>query len=120
MEDNLIKRLMTSIKCGVCGRHYEESRINILGHQREMWFLSASCAACGTRCLVAVAVKKDGLPEVVTDLTEAEMSRFWDVAAPIADEVLDMHSFLKDFDGDFGHLFGQEEPDKPGEPPTIP
>lgn len=118
MEDNLIKRLMTSIKCAVCGRHYEESQISVLGHQQDLWFLTASCAACHTRCLVAVVVKKDGIPEVVTDLTEEEMAKFWDVAAPTADDVLDMHGFLKGFDGDFGRLFDGES-DEAAEPPAA-
>lgn len=118
VEENLIKRLMTSIKCGVCGRRYGENGINILGHQQDLWFLSASCNACQTRCLVAVVVKKDGLPEVVTDLTEAEFSRFGDIVGPTGDNILDMHNFLKDFDGDFSHLFSLET-DRRQKPPAT-
>lgn len=108
MEDNLIKRLMTSIKCGVCGRHYEVDGISVLGHQEDLWFLSALCPACHTRCLVAVVIKEEGVPEVVTDLTEAELGKFREMAVPAADEILDMHNFLKGFDGDFSCLFRQE------------
>ena len=108
MEENLIRRMMTSIKCGLCGRHYEADSINILGQQENLWFLSASCGTCQARCLVAVVVREDGLPEVVTDLTSAELARFRKAVGPTADEALDMHSFLKDFSGDFSRLFGQE------------
>ena len=104
MEDNLIKRLMLSIKCAVCGRHYEESRVNLLGHRDDMWFLTAACTACGTRCLVAVSIKDDGSHQV-TDLTEKELEAFKELEAPGVDDVLDMHRFLADFNGDFNRLF---------------
>ncbi len=108
MEEGLIKRLMASIKCGVCGQCYEVDNINILGQQEDLWFLSASCPACHTRCLVAAVIKEGRVPEVITDLAEAELDKFRKVGVLTADEVLDMHNFLKDFDGDFSRLFSQE------------
>ena len=108
MEEGLIKRLMASIKCSVCGQRYEVDNINILGQQEDLWFLSASCPACHTRCLVAAVIREGRVPEVTTDLTEAELGRFMNVGKTTADEVLDMHNFLKDFDGDFSRLFSQE------------
>ncbi len=108
MEEGLIKRLMASIKCSVCGQRYEVDNINILGQQEDLWFLSASCPACHARCLVAAVIREGRVPEVTTDLTEAELGRFMNVGKATADEVLDMHNFLKDFDGDFSRLFSQE------------
>lgn len=107
MEEGLIKRLMASIKCGVCGQRYEVDNINVLGHQEDLWFLSASCPACHTRCLVAAVIREDRLPEVTTDLTKAELDRFRNVSRVTTDDVLDMHNFLKGFDGDFSQLFSQ-------------
>ena len=107
MEESLIKRLMTSIKCGVCGYYYEVDSINILSHHQDLWFLSAICPACHTRSLIAVIVKEGREPEVVTDLTEAEaeLDRFRSVGKLTGDDVLDMHNFLKNFGGDFSRLF---------------
>ena len=56
MEEGLIKRLMASIKCGVCGQEYELDSINILGHDEDLWFLSVLCPACHTRYLVVVVM----------------------------------------------------------------
>lgn len=109
MEDNLIKRLITSIKCGVCGRHYGPGSISLLGQRDDLWFISAECKSCRARALMAVVLKEDRLPAVVTDLTAAEQRLFRNMAAPTADELLDMHGFLKDFKGDFTSLFGEEE-----------
>ncbi len=107
MEEGLIKRLMTSLKCGVCGQGYEVANINVLGHNEDLWFLSAICPACHTRCLVAAVIKEGKVPEVITDLTEAELDKFKNAGSLTDDEVLDMHNFLKGFDGNFSRLFSQ-------------
>ncbi len=108
MEENLIKRFMTSIKCSVCGQRYEVDNVKVLGHQEDLWFLNVFCSACQTQCLVAAAVKEGRIPKVINDLTEAELERFKKMDNLTADELLDMHSFLEDFDGDFLQLFSQK------------
>ena len=108
MEEGLIKRLMASIKCGVCGQRYEVDNINVLGHHEDLWFLSALCPACHARCLVAAVIREGRVPEVTTDLTEAELDRFKNMSRVTTDDVLDMHNLLKGFDGDFSRLFSQE------------
>ena len=107
VEENLIRRLIASTKCSVCGQHYEPDNISILGHQEELWFLRVSCSACHTQYLVAAIIKEDRMPELVIDLTEAELDRFRNMDVPAADEMLDMHNFLKNFNGDFSWLFSQ-------------
>ncbi|GAI18948.1 unnamed protein product [marine sediment metagenome] len=107
MEEGLIKRLIASIKCNVCGQHYEVDNIKVLDHHQDLWFLSVFCSACYTRYLVAAVIKQDRVPEVVTDLTEIELDKFKNVDRLTTDELLDMHNFLKNFDGDFSRLFRQ-------------
>ena len=109
MEEDFIKRLMASIKCSVCEQRYETNNISVLGHHEELWFLRAFCSACHTQYLVAAIIKEDRLPELVTDLTEAELDRFRNVDVPTANEMLDMHHFLKNFNGDFSQLFDQRQ-----------
>ena len=105
MEESLIKKLMASMKCGVCGQHYEVDNIEVLGHEEDLWFLRVLCVACHTQYLAAAVIKEGKAPEVITDLTEAELDKFRNMGRLNADEVLDMHNFLKGFDGDFSHLF---------------
>ena len=108
VEESLIKKLMASMKCGVCGQRYEADNISVLAHQDDLWFIGALCSACNTQCLVAAIVKEDKVTEVITDLTEAELDKFVGVDMVRANDVLDMHDFLKNFDGGFSRLFGQE------------
>ncbi|MBA7692939.1 hypothetical protein ES703_101513 [subsurface metagenome] len=57
---------------------------------------------------MAAVIKEGKAPKVTTDLTEAELDKFKKMDKLTADEALDMHSFLKDFDGDFSQLFSQK------------
>lgn len=107
MEERLIKKLMTSMKCESCGRHYEVYDIDILGHREDLWFMRVLCPTCHSQSLVAAVVREEKGPAVITDLTENELKAKNDSAIEV-DDVLDMHRFLGNFDGDFLRLFGRE------------
>ena len=108
MEEGLIKRLMTSLKCDSCGQHYEAYNIEILGHREDMWFLRVFCSVCHTQCLVAAVVKESKAPVVISDLSEVELEKFKSAGVINDDDILNMHDFLKDFDGNFFQLFAQK------------
>lgn len=107
MEESLVKKMIASIKCGGCGQHYKEDDIEVIEHNEELWFLRVFCSSCHARCLVAAIIREDEKPEIITDLTEAELDKFKDLDGVRGDDVLDMHNFLKDFDGDFPRHFRQ-------------
>jgi ribosomal protein L44E len=107
MEERVIKRLMTSVKCSSCGQNYAGRNVQVIGHHHGLWFISAYCSSCRTHYLLAATVNREKA-EIVSDLTETEFVRFKKSRAPTADDILDMHSFLKQFDGDFTRLFGRE------------
>jgi len=103
MDERFIKKLLSNMKCGVCGQHYEPANIKVLEHREDLWFLSVYCPGCKSQGLVAAVIREGKAPEIVTELTEVEKSK---LATPIeSDDVIDMHTFLKDFSGDFSSLF---------------
>ncbi len=108
MDEGLIKRLIANIKCGICGQLYEGGNVRILGHRDDLWFLSVFCSACRSQGLVAAVIKEGQLPQLITDLTEAEQAKFRELEPVDADDLLDLHKFLREFDGDFAHLFTEE------------
>jgi len=108
VEESLIKKLMASVKCSACGQHYQADNIDVLGHEENLWFLRVSCPACQTQYLVAAIIEEDRAPEVITDLSKAELDRFRNMDRLTPDDMLDMHNFLKDFDGDFSQFFSQK------------
>jgi hypothetical protein len=107
MEEKLIKKLMTSLKCDSCGKFYEIYDIDVLGHRDDLWYLKVLCSTCHTQSLVAVIVKEERMLETVADLKDMGQDEFGGEVV-IADDVLNMHNFLKDFDGDFARLFIQK------------
>jgi hypothetical protein len=104
MKEDIIKKLIASLKCGSCGKSYRKAAIDIIEHQDEVWFLKVHCPACHVRSLVAAIIREDA-PPAATDLTKAEMGKFRDATAIGEDDLLDMHAFLKDFHGDPAGLF---------------
>jgi len=109
VEEATIKQLMTSAKCSGCGQRYEIDNIEVLGHHDDLWFMSVFCMACRAHYLVAAVVDEETAGEIVTDLSVAELKKFRDADGLKADEVLDMHNFLKEFDGNFSRLFNRRK-----------
>jgi hypothetical protein len=105
MDERTVKQLITSIKCGSCGKNYDEDHIEVIEHRDELWFLKVSCTQCRLKCLVAAIIRKEGEPEVVTDLTAAELEKFRHADTVSGDDLLDMHDFLKGLNGDFPQFF---------------
>ena len=105
VNDSIIKKLMSSVKCAVCGQHYEADSIKILGHKEGLWLLGVSCLVCHTQCLAAAVIEEDTTSKIITDLTEAEQGKFRSMDRLNANDVLDMHNFLENFNGDFSLLF---------------
>ena len=108
MNEELIKKLIANMKCGICGQLYAESNIHILGHRDDLWFLGIFCPACHSQGLVAAVIKEGELPEVYAELSDEELTKFSQGEAVEANDVLDMHEFLKEFDGNFSAFFSRE------------
>jgi len=106
----LIKHLVlrSASKCTACGRAYTPESIGVLGREADLWFLSLTCQYCRNRVLVAALVKEQKATAVITDLTAEEQSKFQRAPKITTDDVLEMHEFLAEFDGDFARLFGNK------------
>lgn len=127
MEDfDQIKHLVLQQlnRCVVCHRHYELTDITSVQRKPGVWTLMAECEQCHSRNYIA-AVTNDGSAEdamlEVRSLTERAMQdvslrtlhpeEILEAEVPpqgdpvSAVDVLEMHEFLADFDGDFANLF---------------
>ena len=111
-------------RCVVCHREYEVSDITSVQRKPGVWTLMVECEQCRSRNYIA-AVTQDGNPEEaifeVRSLTERAMNDdafhthegetgakegMPESTEPVsAVDVLEMHDFLQDFDGDFERLF---------------
>ena len=112
-------------RCVVCHREYEITDITSVQRKPGVWTLMVECEQCHSRNYIA-AVTADGNPEdamlEVRSLTRRALHTSQDSdrddqedavvseAPPTgekvtAGDVVDMHQFLDDFDGDFSALF---------------
>jgi hypothetical protein len=107
IEENFVRKLIASIKCGACEQHYDESHIEIIERNDELWFVKVVCSFCHVSCMVAIIIREEKKPYLVTDLTETEIEKFKNMSDVDEDDLLDMHYFLRDFDGDFPKAFDQ-------------
>lgn len=126
IKQNLLKQLH---RCVVCHREYAESDITSVQRRPGVWTLMIECDECHSRNYVA-AVTQDGNAEdavlEIRKLTQEALSEVNrriishmlpkdqsqadestpDFSEPVTvEDVLEMHTFLEDFDGDFAALF---------------
>jgi hypothetical protein len=67
--------------------------------------MAVTCGQCHTRGLIFALIKENDESESIIELTPEELKKFREMSRVDADDVLDMHEFLRDFDGDFVSLF---------------
>lgn len=101
-------KLIASLRCAVCGQHYHLHELKVVGHLDAMWYLNVHCVSCGSRGMMAVVFGESGEHPEITDLSSNEQRQFLDAPAVGEDDILEVHDFLKGFDGDFGELFVQK------------
>ena len=115
---------LASFGCAACGQPYGQGHIELIAQREELFFVDLSCDHCGSQAVAIVTIQIDG--ETAT-LEGGELVRAEDAGAsakvdadaapegpPIsADDVLDAHDLLDDFEGDVHQLitrFGGKAP----------
>jgi DNA-directed RNA polymerase subunit RPC12/RpoP len=120
-----IKRIVLNRmeRCIVCHHQFETDDITVISRERDMWTMLVECTDCHARNFVA-AVLNDGDPEeaqlALRRLSERAIQELPSHVEPeiepeiesapqgepvSAADVVEMHEFLKTFDGDFNRLF---------------
>ena len=103
----LVLRLLTRLRCAECGRLYEPEEFAVVRRQEDVWVLSTRCRHCDDTCHVVVFMQLEVEPEPTVDLTPEELKAAAQRPAITADDVLDVHDLLREFNGDFETLFAQ-------------
>lgn len=122
-QERLIRRLFTTQQCSHCHCLYGEENVTVLARRSEVWMVMVSCDSCGRKGIFVVSfpgstrsARRKAIMEAEQlgegALTEAVLADESSLAAahppaiPITlDDVIDMHVFLKRFDGNFAALF---------------
>lgn len=105
MNEEFIKNMVSNFKCVYCGQHFNAENADVVAHYNGLWILSVYCASCQNKYLVGAVTKESNIQEVFAELSEAEQANF---SIPIcSNDVLNIHAFLRNFDGDFTTLFSE-------------
>jgi hypothetical protein len=95
--------------CPVCGRSLKGCDIQVLSHEEERFHLQVTCAQCQVTFIVVLAIAGGAVEEIENveagDVVESAPAR-----EPISvDEILDLHLYLKNFQGTLRDLIHQPD-----------
>jgi hypothetical protein len=106
-QERLLKQLISTFRCSVCRRSFEREHVRVAARQEQLWIVSVRCSLCRNQQVFWVALKENGDETILRDLSDAEEEQFAEMDPVTADEILDMHEFLANFDGDFKAFFAR-------------
>jgi DNA-directed RNA polymerase subunit RPC12/RpoP len=103
---------LASFACAACGQPYGEAHIRLIAQREELFFLDLSCPHCGSQAVAIVTIQFDG---DAASIEGGELVRSARRGAPgadaspaiSADDVLDVHALLGDFEGDVHQLIAR-------------
>jgi hypothetical protein len=105
-EHLLIKQLIANVRCAVCHQYYSVEDVEIVGRQGELWVLEVICGNCRSHGVALALVKEAERALESYELLPDESAHFAQLPKIDAEEVLNFHEFLRDFDGDVYDLLG--------------
>ncbi len=98
--------------CPVCGRSLKGCDVQVLSHEEERFHLQVTCAQCQVTFIVVLAIAGGGVEEIEKGIPESTAETVA-AAEPISvDEILDLHLYLKNFQGTFKELIQQPDPSR--------
>ncbi|HKW70021.1 MAG TPA: hypothetical protein VJP81_05500 [Candidatus Dormibacteraeota bacterium] len=98
--------------CPVCGRSLKGCDVQVLSHEDESFRLQVTCAQCQVTFIVVLAIAGGALTEIEAE-AESATDPAGSVAEPISvDEILDLHLYLKSFQGTLTELIHQPDPSR--------
>ncbi len=100
----VLQQLRRDLKCPYCTAEYSERKIQILGTNQVYGMFLAECQECTHRIIITVSVARKHRR------ISSRPYNYWKVGESVStDEVLDMHNFLNNFDGDLTSLIPADE-----------
>ncbi len=122
IKQNILERMD---RCSICHRGFATDDLKVIRRERGFWVVAVTCSDCHNRNLVAAVLNDGDTAEARSALRELSRSAGYGISfddetsLPIdenavaepagelitADDVLEMHEYLNEFDGDFKRLF---------------
>ena len=103
---------LASFGCAACGQAYGQGHIRLIAQREELFFVDLSCEHCGSQAVAIVTIQIDGDTATLDGGELVRVEESDPDAAPdgppvSADDVLDIHGLLDDFEGDVHQLIAR-------------
>ena len=103
---------LASFGCAACGQAYGQGHIRLIAQREELFFVDLSCDHCGSQAVAIVTIQIDGDTATLDGGELVRVGAADPDAAPdgppvSADDVLDVHDLLDDFEGDVHQLIAR-------------
>lgn len=100
----VLRQLRHELKCPSCKALYSERKIEVVGTTNSSGLFIANCKECSESIIVNVYIERKHRR------ISAHRRNYWKLGNSVsADEVLDMHNFLKQYNGDLRELIKANE-----------
>jgi hypothetical protein len=95
--------------CPVCGRSLKGCDVQVLSHEEERFHLQVTCAQCQVTFIVVLAIAGGAVEEIENAKPAPDAAPVTALEPISVDEILDLHLFLKGFQGTLRELVHQPD-----------
>jgi len=101
----LLEAIRHTLKCPLCARLYEQEEIKFLGTFNAACLLEMNCQDCGLAVMATVLINNKITTNKPNINFKEKTEDKSDNNIVTTDDIINMHKFLKNFDGDFKKVF---------------
>ena len=96
-----VNNLENLVKCPICNKKYGQAKILVLEENNNKTTLHVTCGSCKISSLIFISSGKMGIVSLgmLTDLTKEEAKNLFKNEEISADNVIEVHEYLKNFKG---------------------
>jgi len=105
MDEEQVKNSVSYFECIHCNQYFEPNNADFVAHYGDSWVFAVYCPYCQITSLQVVIIAESGGSEVVNELSEAEQVKF--STQICSDDVIDIHLFMRDYNGDLTFLLSE-------------
>lgn len=117
----IVRHIRKNLECPICQHHYDNSGIEVLSTFDDQGLFHLSCSHCQNQVMAHVTISPE--ESILTKTSETHQQKISaersvsdrhhrkinsTVEQVSANDVIDIHSFLSEFNGDFKSLFSNK------------
>ncbi len=112
-QSSEVRRIVLSVveDCIQCRQRFSLDDMRVVGRNGNLWVLAVRCPECASQSFVAAVVGEhdDGttVEAAAIDFVDDELDDEAYSEPVTVDDVLDMHEYLEEFDGNFMRMFNR-------------